>query len=158
MSSSTRPVVFMDINIGETPAGRMKMELFSDIVPKSVNLTVSINIILHFWNSLIAQNSREFQAIMHWGIQVMSSISHELMQKFNREPKSGSTQGHKDIRMRPFIGNYDLWWAWIIACWIFCSQSVSSDGSHVSSPYLMKICAPVFQTLCVKVSWIFPVS
>ncbi len=37
MSSSTnptRPIVFMDINIGETPAGRMKMELFSDIVPK----------------------------------------------------------------------------------------------------------------------------
>jgi cyclophilin family peptidyl-prolyl cis-trans isomerase len=26
----------MDINIGETPAGRLKMELFSDIVPKSV--------------------------------------------------------------------------------------------------------------------------
>ncbi|KAF7416389.1 Peptidyl-prolyl cis-trans isomerase H [Pleurotus ostreatus] len=33
--SSNRPVVFMDINIGETPAGRMKMELFSDIVPKT---------------------------------------------------------------------------------------------------------------------------
>ena len=36
MSSSTRPIVFMDVNIGETPAGRLKMELFSDIVPKSV--------------------------------------------------------------------------------------------------------------------------
>lgn len=33
-SSTTRPIVFMDINIGETPAGRLKMELFSDIVPK----------------------------------------------------------------------------------------------------------------------------
>ncbi|KAF4565352.1 Peptidyl-prolyl cis-trans isomerase H [Pleurotus pulmonarius] len=32
---SNRPIVFMDINIGETPAGRMKMELFSDIVPKT---------------------------------------------------------------------------------------------------------------------------
>jgi hypothetical protein len=32
--SSTRPIVFMDINIGETPAGRIKMELFSDVVPK----------------------------------------------------------------------------------------------------------------------------
>lgn len=32
---TTRPVVFMDVSIGETPAGRMKMELFSDIVPKS---------------------------------------------------------------------------------------------------------------------------
>ena len=35
-SNTTRPVVFMDINIGETPAGRLKMELFSDIVPKYV--------------------------------------------------------------------------------------------------------------------------
>jgi hypothetical protein len=26
----------MDINIGETPAGRIKMELFSDAVPKCV--------------------------------------------------------------------------------------------------------------------------
>ncbi|KAI6105360.1 cyclophilin-like domain-containing protein [Pisolithus croceorrhizus] len=35
MSSTTRPVVFMDVHIGETPAGRIKMELFSDIVPKT---------------------------------------------------------------------------------------------------------------------------
>ncbi|KAJ3768921.1 cyclophilin-like domain-containing protein [Lentinula raphanica] len=35
MTSTTRPVVFMDISIGETPAGRLKMELFSDIVPKT---------------------------------------------------------------------------------------------------------------------------
>jgi peptidyl-prolyl isomerase H (cyclophilin H) len=27
----------MDVNIGETPAGRLKMELFSDIVPKFVD-------------------------------------------------------------------------------------------------------------------------
>ncbi|KAI0033199.1 cyclophilin-like domain-containing protein [Vararia minispora EC-137] len=33
--SNQRPVVFMDIQIGETPAGRLKMELFSDIVPKT---------------------------------------------------------------------------------------------------------------------------
>lgn len=31
----TRPVVFFDINIGETLAGRVKMELFDDIVPKT---------------------------------------------------------------------------------------------------------------------------
>jgi hypothetical protein len=36
MSGTTRPIVFMDINIGETPAGRIKMELFSDVVPKLV--------------------------------------------------------------------------------------------------------------------------
>jgi hypothetical protein len=37
----------MDINIGETPAGRLKMELFSDIVPKYDLLAVS-------WRRLIA--------------------------------------------------------------------------------------------------------
>ena len=40
-NNTTRPVVFMDINIGETPAGRLKMELFSDIVPKYDPLIVS---------------------------------------------------------------------------------------------------------------------
>lgn len=34
-NTATRPIVFMDVNIGETPAGRLKMELFSDIVPKT---------------------------------------------------------------------------------------------------------------------------
>ncbi|THU96834.1 hypothetical protein K435DRAFT_663702 [Dendrothele bispora CBS 962.96] len=34
--STTRPIVFIDINIGKNPAGRPKMELFSDIVPKYV--------------------------------------------------------------------------------------------------------------------------
>jgi peptidyl-prolyl isomerase H (cyclophilin H) len=30
-----RPVVFFDISIGDVSVGRMKMELFSDIVPKT---------------------------------------------------------------------------------------------------------------------------
>ncbi|EJD00285.1 uncharacterized protein FOMMEDRAFT_22124 [Fomitiporia mediterranea MF3/22] len=34
-TTQQRPIVFFDINIGETPAGRMKMELFSDVVPKT---------------------------------------------------------------------------------------------------------------------------
>ncbi|KAJ2930769.1 hypothetical protein H1R20_g1631, partial [Candolleomyces eurysporus] len=33
--SDQRPIVFMDIQIGETPAGRLKFELFSDIAPKT---------------------------------------------------------------------------------------------------------------------------
>ena len=33
-ATTTRPIVFMDINIGETPIGRLKMELFNDICPK----------------------------------------------------------------------------------------------------------------------------
>jgi peptidyl-prolyl isomerase H (cyclophilin H) len=41
MASPQRPIVFMDINIGETPAGRLKMELFSDVVPKYVPLCPS---------------------------------------------------------------------------------------------------------------------
>lgn len=35
MATSTRPVVFFDISIGSTDAGRIKMELFSDITPKT---------------------------------------------------------------------------------------------------------------------------
>ncbi|CEQ42201.1 SPOSA6832_03988 [Sporobolomyces salmonicolor] len=31
-----RPIVFFDLNIGNTPAGRIKMELFDDIVPRCV--------------------------------------------------------------------------------------------------------------------------
>lgn len=34
-ASSQRPIVFFDLNIGETSVGRLKMELFSDIVPKT---------------------------------------------------------------------------------------------------------------------------
>ncbi|KAG2183666.1 hypothetical protein INT43_006674 [Umbelopsis isabellina] len=34
-SAQERPVVFFDISIGDVPVGRMKMELFSDIVPKT---------------------------------------------------------------------------------------------------------------------------
>ncbi|PNH06507.1 Peptidyl-prolyl cis-trans isomerase H [Tetrabaena socialis] len=32
---SENPVVFMDVYIGEQPAGRMKVELFADICPKT---------------------------------------------------------------------------------------------------------------------------
>jgi hypothetical protein len=64
MSSSTRPVVFMDINIGETPAGRLKMELFSDIVPKYAVKIVEIFATLAEARFGI-QDCRKFQTIMH---------------------------------------------------------------------------------------------
>lgn len=32
----TRPIVFLDIQIGETAAGRIKIELFSDVVERCV--------------------------------------------------------------------------------------------------------------------------
>lgn len=31
-----RPVVFFDVNVGDTPVGRIKFELYNDIVPKYV--------------------------------------------------------------------------------------------------------------------------
>lgn len=33
--AAQRPVVFFDVTIGGEKAGRIKMELFSDIVPKT---------------------------------------------------------------------------------------------------------------------------
>lgn len=37
-----RPVVFFDITIGDNPAGRIKFELFSDIVPKYVLVFLTV--------------------------------------------------------------------------------------------------------------------
>lgn len=37
-TTTPRPIVFFDISIGNTHAGRIKMELFNDIVPKYVSL------------------------------------------------------------------------------------------------------------------------
>lgn len=34
-AATQRPIVFFDLNVGETSVGRLKMELFSDIVPKT---------------------------------------------------------------------------------------------------------------------------
>lgn len=31
-----RPVVFFDVSVGDTPVGRIKFELYNDIVPKYV--------------------------------------------------------------------------------------------------------------------------
>ncbi|CAJ0843286.1 2612_t:CDS:2 [Entrophospora sp. SA101] len=35
MGEKENPIVFFDISIGGQPAGRMKMELFADVVPKT---------------------------------------------------------------------------------------------------------------------------
>ncbi|CAG8506734.1 5082_t:CDS:2 [Acaulospora morrowiae] len=35
MADKENPIVFFDISIGGQPAGRMKMELFADVVPKT---------------------------------------------------------------------------------------------------------------------------
>lgn len=63
--ANTRPIVFMDVNIGETPAGRLKMELFSDIVPKCVQ---SVRCTIHVLR--FQQDGRELQAAMYWRVQV----------------------------------------------------------------------------------------
>ena len=34
-SNPSNPIVFMDVSIGEHAVGRMKMELFADVVPKT---------------------------------------------------------------------------------------------------------------------------
>ena len=69
MTSAQRPIVFMDVNIGETPAGRLKMELFSDIVPKCV-ASSSCDIYL-FTDRCphVPQDCREFPTAMHGRVQ-----------------------------------------------------------------------------------------
>ena|SRR6266849_7926678 len=68
MTSTQRPIVFMDVNIGETPAGRLKMELFSDIVPKYVALGRSF---VHPppIDLLFFQDCREFPSAVHRRVQ-----------------------------------------------------------------------------------------
>ena len=68
-SNSVRPVVFMDINIGETPAGRLKMELFSDIVPKYAQNSTRMSV--HKLTYL--QDSRELPSTMYRRIQVFEA-------------------------------------------------------------------------------------
>ena len=58
-NNSTRPIVFMDINIGETPAGRLKMELFSDIVPKYDPPIVCMQISDFSYSPRTAENFRQ---------------------------------------------------------------------------------------------------
>ena len=67
MTSNQRPIVFMDVNIGETPAGRLKMELFSDIVPKYV-ASVPLATSLHRSHPR-PQDRREFPTVMHGRVQ-----------------------------------------------------------------------------------------
>ena len=38
-SSESNPVVFFDITIGGSPKGRIEMELFADVVPKTAEVT-----------------------------------------------------------------------------------------------------------------------
>jgi peptidyl-prolyl isomerase H (cyclophilin H) len=49
----------MDINIGETPAGRLKMELFSDIVPKYDSPIVCKQIGDFVYSTRTAENFRQ---------------------------------------------------------------------------------------------------
>lgn len=79
-----RPVVFFDVSIGDQPAGRIKMELYSDIVPKCVGRVgrsadtagpprsiYTLSLISHADSGLVLpcpppyQDRREFPSAMH---------------------------------------------------------------------------------------------
>lgn len=57
-----RPVVFFDVTMADQPAGRIKIELFNDVVPKSVRyLPLTFDQILNGYYSLdrTAENFRQ---------------------------------------------------------------------------------------------------
>ena len=53
----------MDINIGETPAGRLKMELFSDIVPKCVGHATFIPALLTVCSGTTNRTAENFRQL-----------------------------------------------------------------------------------------------
>lgn len=70
-----RPVVFFDISIGDVPAGRMKMELYSDIVPKTAE---NFRQVINFRICMLCVRTRStysllFQTALHRRVQVSRS-------------------------------------------------------------------------------------
>src|SRR5258708_1445766 len=88
MASTQRPIVFMDVNIGETPAGRLKMELFSDIVPKYV---------------VIGPSCIHHQLTLPSFLSGLRRISVNCAQE-----STGLTRDHRAIRVLPSIGKPSL--------------------------------------------------
>ena len=101
MTSNPRPVVFMDINIGETPAGRLKMELFSDIVPKSVPLihTTLVDCLL-----IGSERRRTSDSYVQGSTGWLSFPVVCMGIEPDDDIDSESTQDRKGIRTRHFIG------------------------------------------------------
>ncbi|CAG8459227.1 9284_t:CDS:2 [Acaulospora colombiana] len=58
MAEKENPIVFFDISIGGQPAGRMKMELFADLVPKTAENFREL-ICLNVFNSIPIDVSAE---------------------------------------------------------------------------------------------------
>ena len=69
-----RPIVFMDIQIGETPAGRIKFELFSDIVPKYACISLS-----HRAINPLFQDRQELSPTLYRRIQVRTYVLFRLL-------------------------------------------------------------------------------
>ncbi len=68
------PVVFFDISIGGLPAGRVKIELFADVVPKVRKLLFkSFNFRLQKISGNSAQESIA-SIINQWDIRIVNSI------------------------------------------------------------------------------------
>ncbi|GAA5992358.1 hypothetical protein JCM10908_000442 [Rhodotorula pacifica] len=67
----SRPICFFDVSIGQTPAGRIKMELFNDVVPKTAENFRQMCTGEHRENSLPIgyKNSLFHRVIPHFMIQ-----------------------------------------------------------------------------------------
>lgn len=82
MAALSRPRVFMDISIGETPAGRITIELFADHVPKTCEKYVNA---FHTALSSSADNIYSFRVLCNGDDPALSyrlSPFHRVIDEF----------------------------------------------------------------------------
>ena len=96
----------MDVNIGETPAGRLKMELFSDIVPKSVVQSSFFITQKHFLKLNWKRTAENFRQLCTGEYRYVRDLYNKRLNVIWHILLLESIQDPKGTRMRRFIGQF----------------------------------------------------